>query len=156
MKKRLLKAISLGLVAVLCCGLLAGCGARGTGEKTIRIGASPSPHAEILQQIKAEVEAKGYKLEIVEYNDYVIPNTAVQSGELDANFFQHKPYLDNFNKENKTDIVSVANIHFEPLGIYSSKVTSLDDIQAGSKIGVPNDASNEARAAGLNFLSVHS
>ena len=146
MKKNLLKAISLGLVAVLTCGFLAGCGATKTDEKTIRIGASPSPHAEILQQVKAEVEAKGYKLEIVEYNDYVIPNTAVQSGELDANFFQHKPYLDNFNKENKTDIVSVANIHFEPLGIYSSKVTSLDDIQAGSKIGVPNDASNEARA----------
>ena len=146
MKKRLLKAISLGLAAVLCCGLLAGCGARGTDEKTIRIGASPSPHAEILNQVKAEVEAKGYKLEIVEYNDYVIPNTAVQSGELDANFFQHKPYLDNFNKENKTDIISVANIHFEPLGIYSSKVTDLGDIPEGAKIGVPNDATNEARA----------
>jgi D-methionine transport system substrate-binding protein len=134
------------LAAVLCCGLLVGCGNSGSDEKTIRIGASPSPHAEILQQVKAEVEAKGYKLEIVEYNDYVIPNTAVFEGELDANFFQHKPYLDNFNTENKTDLVSVANIHFEPLGIYSSKVTKLEDIQAGAKIGVPNDATNEARA----------
>lgn len=146
MKKNLLKAISLGLVAVLACGFLAGCGATKTDEKTIRIGASPSPHAEILNQVKAEVEAKGYKLEIVEYNDYVIPNTAVQSGELDANFFQHKPFLDNFNVENKADLVSVANIHFEPLGIYSSKVTKLSDISAGGKIGVPNDATNEARA----------
>lgn len=146
MKKRLLRAISLGLAAVLCCGLFTGCGARGTDEKTIRIGASPSPHAEILNQVKAEVEAKGYKLEIVEYNDYVIPNTAVQSGELDANFFQHKPYLENFNKNNNTTIISVANIHFEPLGIYSSKVTKLDDIKDGAKIGVPNDATNEARA----------
>ncbi len=146
MKKRLLKAISLGLAAVLCCGLLAGCGAKGTDEKTIRIGASPSPHAEILNQVKAEVEAKGYKLEIVEFNDYVLPNTGVQEGELDANFFQHKPYLDDFNKNNNTTIVSVANIHFEPLGIYSAKVTNLDDIKDGAKIGVPNDATNEARA----------
>ena len=146
MKKRLLKAISLGLAAVLCCGFLTGCGAGTTDEKTIRIGASPSPHAEILEQVKAVVEAKGYKLEIVEYNDYVLPNTAVQDGELDANFFQHKPYLDNFNANNNTDIVAVANIHFEPLGIYSSTITKLEDIPAGAKIGVPNDSSNEARA----------
>ena len=146
MKKRLLKAISLGLAAVLCCGFLTGCGAGGTDDKTIRIGASPSPHAEILEQVKAAVEAKGYKLEIVEYNDYVLPNTAVQNGELDANFFQHKPYLDNFNANNNTDIVAVANIHFEPLGIYSSTITSLADIPSGAKIGVPNDSSNEARA----------
>lgn len=146
MKKNVLKAISLGLAAVLSCGLLAGCGANGTDEKTIRIGASPSPHAEILQQVKAEVEAKGYTLEIVEYNDYVLPNTAVEQGELDANFFQHKPYLDNFNEENDTHIVSVAAIHFEPLGIYSSKVEKVADIQNDAKIGVPNDATNEARA----------
>ena len=146
MKKNVLKKISLVLAAVLCCGLLVGCGGTGSDEKTIRIGASPSPHAEILEQVKAEVEAKGYKLEIIEYNDYVLPNTAVFEGELDANFFQHKPYLDNFNTENKTDLVSVANIHFEPLGIDSSKVTKLEDIPAGGKIGVPNDATNEARA----------
>ncbi len=146
MKKNLLKAISLGLVAVLSSALLVGCGGSGTDDKTIKIGASPSPHAEILEQVKAEVEAKGYKLEIVEYNDYVIPNTAVEQGELDANFFQHKPYLDNFNEENGTHIVSVAAIHFEPLGIYSSKVNSVSEIGAGATIGVPNDATNEARA----------
>ena len=146
MKKNLLKVISVGLVAVLSSAFLVGCGGNGTDEKTIRIGASPSPHAEILEQVKAEIEAKGYKLEIVEYNDYVIPNTAVEQGELDANFFQHKPYLDNFNEENETHIVSVAAIHFEPLGIYSAKAKSVAEIGEGAVIGVPNDATNEARA----------
>ncbi len=146
MKKNLLKKISLGLVAVLSAAVLAGCGGGESNEKVIKVGASPSPHAEILQQVKAEVEAQGYTLEIIEYNDYVIPNTAVNEGELDANFFQHKPYLDNFNAENGTDIVSVAAIHFEPLGIYSAKVGSIADIKEGGMIGVPNDATNEARA----------
>lgn len=146
MKKNLLKVFILGLVAVLSSALLVGCGGSKTDENTIRIGASPSPHAEILEVVKAELEAKGYKLEIVEYNDYVIPNTAVEQGELDANFFQHKPYLDNFNEENKTHIVSVAAIHFEPLGIYSSKAKSVSEIGEGAVIGVPNDATNEARA----------
>lgn len=146
MKKNLFKVISVGVVAVLSSAFLVGCGGNGTDEKTIRIGASPSPHAEILEQVKAEVEAKGYKLEIVEYNDYVLPNTATNEGELDANFFQHKPYLDNFNVENKTDLVSVAAIHFEPLGIYSAKADSISEISDGAVIGVPNDATNEARA----------
>ena len=146
MKKNLLKTISLGLVAVLSSAFLVGCGGSGADEKTIRIGASPSPHAEILEQVKAEVEAQGYKLEIVEYNDYVIPNIAVEQGELDANFFQHKPYLDNFNEEKETHSASVAAIHFEPLGIYSSKVDAVLDIKEGAVIGVPNDATNEARA----------
>lgn len=146
MKKGLLKVVSLGLAAVLSCGLLVGCGGSDADDKTIKIGASPSPHAEILQQVKAEVEAQGYTLEIVEYNDYVIPNTAVDQGELDANFFQHKPYLDNFNVENGTDIVSVAAIHFEPLGIYSAKVTDVSELEDGAIVAVPNDATNEARA----------
>ena len=146
MKKNLLKKICLGLVAVLSAATLIGCGGNGSNDKVIKIGASPSPHAEILEQVKAEVEAQGYTLEIIEFNDYVIPNTSVDQGELDANFFQHKPYLDNFNTENNTDIVSVAAIHFEPLGIYSAKVTSVADIKEGALIGVPNDATNEARA----------
>ena len=146
MKKNLLKRISLGLVAVLSAVTLIGCGGSGSDDKVIKVGASPSPHAEILEQVKAEVEKQGYTLEIVEFNDYVIPNTAVDQGELDANFFQHKPYLDNFNVENGTDIVSVAAIHFEPLGIYSAKVTDVADIKEGALIGVPNDATNEARA----------
>lgn len=146
MKKNLLRTISLGLAAVLSSAFLVGCGGNGTDEKTIRIGASPSPHAEILEQVKAEVEAKGYKLEIVEYNDYVLPNTAANDGELDANFFQHKPYLDDFNAKNGTALVSVAAIHFEPLGIYSESASSISEIGEGAVIGVPNDATNEARA----------
>ena len=148
MKKGLLKVVSLGLVAVLSCGLLVGCGgnAGSADDKVIRIGASPSPHAEILTEVISAVEAQGYSLEIIEYNDYVIPNTAVDQGELDANFFQHKPYLDNFNAENGTDIVSVAAIHFEPLGIYSKSVSEVSEIGEGALIGVPNDATNEARA----------
>ena len=146
MKKNLLKKICLGLVAVLSAATLIGCGGSGANDKVIKIGASPSPHAEILEQVKAEVEAQGYTLEIIEFNDYVIPNTSVDQGELDANFFQHKPYLDNFNAENNTDIVSVAAIHFEPLGIYSAKVTDVAAITEGALIGVPNDATNEARA----------
>lgn len=149
MKKGLLKAISLGLAAVLSCGLLVGCGGNasaGADDKTIKIGASPSPHAEILAQVEEAVAAQGYTLEVIEYNDYVIPNTAVDQGELDANFFQHKPYLDDFNANNGTDIVSVAAIHFEPLGIYSASVTEVSEIGEGALIGVPNDATNEARA----------
>lgn len=146
MKKNLLRKICLGLVGVLSAVSLLGCGGNVSDEKVIKIGASPSPHAEILEQIKDEVEAKGYTLEIVEYNDYVLPNTAVEQGELDANFFQHKPYLDNFNEENDTHLVSVASIHFEPLAVYSVKISALSELQDGAVVGVPNDATNEARA----------
>jgi len=146
MKNRLLKVVSLGLAAVLSCGLLVGCGGSEADDKVIRVGASPSPHAEILAEVEDAVTAQGYTLEIIEYNDYVIPNTAVEQGELDANFFQHKPYLDDFNANNGTNIVSVAAIHFEPLGIYSAAVEEVSEIAEGAMIGVPNDATNEARA----------
>ena len=146
MKNRLFKVVSLGLAAVLSCGLLVGCGGNGADDKVIKVGASPSPHAEILAEVEDAVTAQGYTLEIIEYNDYVIPNTAVEQGELDANFFQHKPYLDDFNANNGTNIVSVAAIHFEPLGIYSSVVEDVSEIGEGALIGVPNDATNEARA----------
>lgn len=146
MKKNLIKSISLGLVTVLGVAFLSGCGAAKNDEKVIKVGATPSPHAEILEQIESVIEEKGYTLEIVEYNDYVLPNTATFEGELDANFFQHGPYLENFNTENKTDLVSVAAVHFEPLGLYSTTVTKVEDIEAGAIIAVPNDATNEARA----------
>lgn len=117
-----------------------------TEDKTIKVGASPTPHAEILEQAKAILEKDGYTLEIVEYNDYVLPNTALDTGELDANYFQHKPYLDDFNKENGTDIVSAGAIHFEPFGIYAGKTKSIEELKEGATIAVPNDATNEARA----------
>ena len=146
MKNKFLKVVSLGLAAVLSCGLLVGCGGSEADDKVIKVGASPSPHAEILAEIEDAVAAQGYTLEVIEYNDYVIPNTAVEQGELDANFFQHKPYLDDFNANNGTNIVSVAAIHFEPLGIYSASVEEVSEIGEGAMIGVPNDATNEARA----------
>jgi D-methionine transport system substrate-binding protein len=115
-------------------------------DKVITVGASSSPHAEILEQIKPTLEAEGYTLNIVEYSDYVQPNEALAQGELDANYFQHKPYLDNYNAENGTDLVSVAAIHFEPMSIYSNKYDSLSDIPDGATIAVPSDSTNEARA----------
>lgn len=115
-------------------------------DKTIKVGASPTPHAEILGEAKALLEKEGYTLEIIEYNDYVLPNTALDSGELDANYFQHQPYLDDFNSEKGTDIVSAGAIHFEPFGIYAGKTKSLDELADGATVAVPNDATNEARA----------
>ena len=116
----------------------------------IRVGASPSPHAEILEFAKVQLAAKGYELEIVEFTDYVMPNVALYEGDLDANFFQHTPYLDNYNEQNGTDLVSACKVHFEPMGLYSETLTSVSDVAEGSKVGVPNDPTNEARA--LNLL----
>jgi D-methionine transport system substrate-binding protein len=116
-------------------------------EKTvIKIGATPSPHAEILEKANEILEKEGYTLDIIEFTDYVQPNLAVDSGELDANYFQHQPYLDAFNEERGTDIVSVASIHYEPLGIYGGKTASLDELKDGATVAVPNDTTNEARA----------
>lgn len=116
----------------------------------IRVGASPSPHAEILEFAKDQLAAKGYELVIVEFTDYVMPNVALYEGDLDANFFQHTPYLNNYNEQNGTDLVSACKVHFEPMGLYSETLTSVSDVAEGSKVGVPNDPTNEARA--LNLL----
>lgn len=120
--------------------------AAGDEDKVIKVGASVTPHAEILEHVKQTLADEGYTLEIVEYNDYVLPNTALEDGDLDANFFQHQPYLDNFNEENNTHLVSVATVHFEPFAIYAGKTDSLDDLQDGATVAVPNDTTNEARA----------
>lgn len=143
MKKKL--SVVLALTLALSTVVLGGCGAS-KADKTIKIGACVTPHAEILEQVKGTLEKEGYTLEIVEYSDYVLPNTALDSGELDANYFQHQPYLDDFNKENGTNIVSVASIHFEPFGLYAGKTASLDDLADGATVAVPNDTTNEARA----------
>ena len=116
------------------------------GDKVIKVGACVTPHAEILAEIKDDLAAEGWTLEVVEYNDYVLPNTALEDGDLDANYFQHKPYLDDFNKENGTHIVTLAGVHFEPMGIYAGKSSDLNAIPDGAKIAVPNDSTNEARA----------
>ncbi len=159
MKNRI---IGLIIITALTAGVLTGCGqSSGTVSKDenseqtseiekelepIRVGAGVTPHAEILREIQDDLEEKGYALEVVEYNDYVLPNTALEDGDLDANYFQHKPYLDDFNAENGTHIVGVANVHFEPLGIYAGKTKSLADLKDGAEVAVPNDTTNEARA----------
>lgn len=114
--------------------------------KTITVGASATPHAEILEQIKPVLEKEGYELKIVVYQDYVQPNVALDSGDLDANYFQHQPYLDQYNQENGTALVSAGSIHYEPFGVYPGKIASFDELKEGSQIAVPNDATNEARA----------
>ncbi len=115
----------------------------------IKIGASASPHAEILEAAKDQLAAAGINVEIVTYNDYVQPNLAVDQGELDANYFQHQPYLDDFNEEHGTKIASVGKIHYEPFGLYAGKSKDLDNIADGAQIAVPNDTTNEARALQL-------
>lgn len=112
----------------------------------IVVGASPAPHAEILKAANEVLKEKGYELEIKEYVDYIQPNLALESGDLDANYFQHLPYLESFNEENGTDLVSAGAIHYEPFGVYAGKTTSLDELQDGATIAVPNDTTNEARA----------
>lgn len=139
------RLLTLGVASVLSISLLAGCGASKANSKIV-VGASTSPHAEILEAAKPLLKEKGYELEIKEFSDYVLPNTALESKELDANYFQHQPYLDDFNANNGTHIISIASIHYEPLGIYAGKTASLDAISDGAQIGVPNDTTNEARA----------
>ena len=115
----------------------------------LNVAASPTPHAEILEQVKPILAEQGIDLQIHEYGDYVIPNTAVEEGDEDVNYFQHQPYLDQFNAENNTHLVSVAPIHYEPFGIYPCKTASLDALPDGATVAVPNDATNEARALQL-------
>ncbi len=112
----------------------------------IKVGASPAPHADILEAIRPVLAEQGYELEIIEFTDYVQPNLALEDGSLDANYFQHVPYLDDFNAENGTSIVSLAAVHFEPLGIYPGKTVSLDALADGAQVAVPGDTTNEARA----------
>ena len=148
MKNRNAKRIlSAGAAAVLAVGLTA-CGGKENkaDDKTITVAASPTPHAEILEAAKDLLKEKGYTLEIKEFDDYPQQNVVVDEGEFDANYFQHQPYLDNFNEEKGSDLVSAAKIHYEPLGIYPGASENLENIKDGAKIAVPNDATNEARA----------
>jgi D-methionine transport system substrate-binding protein len=139
------KILAVILVLSLVGAALTGCGKK-EEDKTIVIGASSVPHAEILEQVKPILEKEGYELKIVEYSDYVQPNVALNSGDLDANYFQHQPFLDKFNQENDAELVAAAVIHYEPIGIYPGKTASLDALTDGAQIAVPNDSSNEARA----------
>ena len=163
MKKKLL-ALLLGLTL---CLSLAACGGSDEGAAddtageegvtaeeggetaetvTLTVAASPTPHAVILEACIPLMEEKGYELVVNQYDDYVVPNTAVEDGDEDANYFQHIPYLDEFNETRGTHLVSVAGVHIEPMGIYAGKTASLEELPDGAVIGVPNDATNEGRA----------
>ena len=143
--RKLLRAVLIVLAFALVASL-AGCAGGEKDGKTIRVGASSTPHAEILEQVKEDLAAAGYKLEIVTYDDYVLPNTDLQNGNLDANYFQHTPYLNSFNQANGTSLVSAASIHYEPFGLYGNGVSSLAGVPAGATIFIPADDSNETRA----------
>lgn len=142
--------VSLSLL-VTGCGSAANNASTGNAAKTtvIKVGATPKPHAEILEHIKPELAKEGIDLQIKVYNDYVVPNTALDAGEIDANFFQHQPYLDTFIKERGLKLVSLGQVHLEPMGLYSKKVTKLDDFKNGDTIAIPNDPSNGGRALAL-------
>lgn len=146
--KNIKKIIALFAALALATGF-SGCGANkgeNTVGKVVKIGASVTPHAEILNVAKEILKEEGIDLQIKEFNDYVQPNTAVENGDLDANYFQHVQYLGDFNEENKTHLVNVAEIHYEPFGLYPGKTKTIDDLQDGAAIAIPNDGTNEARA----------
>ena len=164
------KLLALTLALVLCLGLAA-CGGTGTGTDTnadtssdtdtngdaaangetvtLTVGATPNPHAEILAQVKDDLAAEGIDLVVKEYSEYVVPNTAVEEGDLDANYFQHTPYMEKSNEEKGTHLVSVGKIHYEPMGIYPGTTKTLEELPDGATIAVPNDTTNEARALQL-------
>ena len=152
MKKILALILSLVLILSLCaCGAKEEAPAAAPAEEAaasnkIIVGASSTPHAEILEQVKAPLAEAGYELEIVVYDDYVLPNTALFDGDLDANYFQHTPYLNSFNASNNMDLVSAALIHYEPFGLYGNGVSAVADIAEGATIIIPADDSNETRA----------
>jgi D-methionine transport system substrate-binding protein len=110
------------------------------------VGATPEPHATILAQVVAPLKEKGITLEVKEFTDYVTPNMSLEDGSLDANFFQHAPYLDQFNKEKGTHLLSIGNVHLEPMGVYSSKITKLEELKEGDSVAIPNDPTNGSRA----------
>lgn len=160
------KNVAILVSAVLAVSALAACGGQKAGEttaastatgdtaetaaegelETLKVGASPAPHTEILEAAKAQMAEKGYDLEIVEYVDYVQPNLALDAGDLDANYFQHITYLEDFNEERGTKLASAGNIHYEPFGLYAGKTATLEELADGAQVAVPNDATNEARA----------
>ena len=155
---KLKKFTAVALASALSLGLLSACGSNAnetpsagsddnnTEAVTIKIGATPAPHAEILEVVKPILAEQNINLEITVFNDYVTPNTAVEDGSLDANYFQHITYMNGFNESDGTHLVSVGNVHYEPLGLYAGKASTVADLTDGAQIAVPNDTTNEARA----------
>ena len=137
-----MKKSVLAVTLALAVGSLLGTASAGT----LKVGATPVPHAEILEHVAPGLKAQGVDLQVIEFNDYVQPNLACDDGELDANFFQHRPYLDVFVKDHGVDLVSVAGVHIEPMGVYSSKIKDLKELKKGDKVAIPNDPTNGGRA----------
>ena len=146
--KKIGKKLAALLIAVLALtAVLTGCSGGGNEEdNVIRVGVSPTPHGEIMEVVKEVLAEEGYELEIVTFSDYVQPNENLESEDLDANYFQHQQYLDQFNEERGTHLVSVADVHYEPMGIFPGRCSSLEELPDGATIAVPNDVTNEARA----------
>ena len=148
MKKKIVAGV---LAALLATGALSGCGSSNKGtaskdDKVIKVAASATPHAEILEQVKPVLAKQGWDLQVTVFDDYVQPNNVVESGDFDANYFQHIPYLKDFNKQHGTHLVDAGDIHYEPYGLYPGKKKNLSDLADGDTIAVPNDSTNEARA----------
>ena len=139
------KTLTIVLVLALALLTLVGCGKK-ADDNVITVGASSTPHAEILEQVKDTLAAEGYTLEIVVYDDYILPNQALNDGDLDADYFQHSPYLNSYNASEGTELVSAALIHYEPFGIYGNGVSDLSQLADGATILIPADDSNETRA----------
>ncbi|AUS96664.1 methionine ABC transporter substrate-binding protein [Clostridium thermosuccinogenes] len=139
--------VALSIIMAISVFAFSGCTSGNSGKKTkLVVGASPTPHALILKEIQPILEEKGIELEIKEMTDYVTPNTALNDKQLDANFFQHTPYMENFAKENNMELVVAAEVHIEPMGAYSEKIKSVDELQDGAIVAIPNDPTNEGRA----------
>lgn len=143
--KKILTILSAALLSV---SILAACGSKSSSDKII-VGASAVPHAEILENVKEDLKELGYELEVKIFNDYVLPNTALSEGQLDANFFQHIPYLEEMNSKENLGITWTAKVHIEPMGLYSEKISSLEELKDGATIAIPNDATNGSRALKL-------
>lgn len=143
MKKSLSILITIILITAV---VITGCQSKSSDDKVIKIGASPEPHAQLLNLVADDLKNEGYELKIVEFTDYVKPNFALAEKELDANFFQHLPYLQDFSEKNNLELVSLANIHLEPMGFYSNKIKDISELKDGSVIAIPNDTVNGGRA----------
>ncbi|WP_129724091.1 MetQ/NlpA family ABC transporter substrate-binding protein [Xylanivirga thermophila] len=140
------KFITSILVLVISISLFVGCSEKGKDDNLIRIGVSPEPHGKMVELVKEDLEKEGIKLKIIEFTDYIKPNLALAEGELDANFFQHEPYMNEFKEKKKIDIVSIGGVHIEPMGLYSSKIDSIDELEENAEIAIPNDPTNGGRA----------
>lgn len=147
------KTAALVTSLILSLGVLAGCASANDSTEKLVVGASAVPHAEILENVREDLKELGYELEVTIFNDYVLPNKALSEGQLDANFFQHIPYLEEMNTNEDLGLTWTVKVHLEPMGLYSEKITSLEELTDGASIAIPNDATNGSRALKLLALN---